>query len=178
MRLGPRKLYTGAMRLFVPPWPASLVTIGNLCRLDDRCHETDQCRMGRVTRSDACPNWSRNPSLRRNWWVSRRAQPTLRHRLNMIRIKETLVQSSRWLATATNEGFSSRHCEPPARRKAPSASEAIHRRVRRAMDCFVARAPRNDGGSRDDLTYRPRGLQPRPGSHRKLRLQYAPIVDY
>jgi hypothetical protein len=39
------------------------------------------CRMGRVTRSDACPNWSRNPSRRRNWWVSRRAQPTLRHRI-------------------------------------------------------------------------------------------------
>jgi hypothetical protein len=60
------------------------------------------CRMGRVTRSDACPNWSRNPSQPRNWWVSRRAQPTLRHRRDMIRIKETLVgvaRSSRAMTT-------------------------------------------------------------------------------
>ena len=36
---------------------------------------THSCRMGRVTRSDACPSWSRNPSRWRNWWVSQELDP-------------------------------------------------------------------------------------------------------
>src|SRR5271169_5912228 len=43
----------------------------------------------------------------------------------------------------------SRHCEPTGRREAPPDDrlrEAIHSSAGGGMDCFVACAPRNDGG--------------------------------
>jgi hypothetical protein len=113
---------------------------------DTRADKTG-CSMG-VERPDRTHVRTGRETHRSGWnrWVSRRAQPTLR--LSSSPAAPTAGHEPRfrmkaWLKT----GFIVvRHCEPIGRANARSIERSNPSPLQKdKLDCFVARAPRNDG---------------------------------